>query len=64
MSPLEVYQGSEELYPDFVAWLLKVTGCLIADPESGKVLMKQLTFENANMSLKEFLQELKFTRGD
>lgn len=53
LSLLDIHQGSEELYPDFEAQLLKVRGCLIADPEAGKVLMKQLTFENANMALKE-----------
>lgn len=56
LSLLEIHQGSEELYPDFVAQFLKSYRVLNSWARDRKVLKKQLHFDNANMSLKESLR--------
>lgn len=44
----KIRQGADELYQDFVAWLLQEAGRLIGDNEAGTVLVKQLAYENTN----------------
>lgn len=48
--------GPEALYPDSVTWLSQ--GCLTDSPEAGKMLKKQLAFENAKKTCKEALRGL------
>lgn len=54
-----VRQGPDELFQDFVSRLMKASNRLIGDTEAGKLIVKQLAFENANAICKVALRPFR-----
>lgn len=56
MNLTRIRQGPEEFYQDFVSRLLDAAGKLFGDSEAGIILVKQLTYENANTACQAALR--------
>lgn len=56
---LNISQGPDELFQDFVSRLMQTASRLIGDTEAGLLIVKQLAFENTNAICKAALRSFR-----